>query len=408
MWIKEAKARKIFNSLGQEIVEIEIKGDNGNVGIGSCDVGLSKSSFEVNSFPEKGVDHVIDKFNSSIGKQMINLKVMDFDDLEEVEKLFRIYDITNNLADIGGNIIISTEYAILRALSENGNVAKFLNPNKDKFPAVLINIVGGGKHSLGRGPDFQEFIVIPKTKDIIKAVEAAIEIDKIMEDEIGKRDKEFNKKRNLKGALSPNMLNLEILSLLHKFSNKVAREKKIRISLGLDVAANYLWNGRKYEYKKFSKLESKRNLSREEHIEFISKVISNYKLDYIEDPFEENDFEGFRELNKGLGIIAGDDIISTRIDRLKENEKKISAVIIKPDQIGSLVKTKELIDYCFKNKIMPILSHRTGASNDSIISHLAVGWELPMIKLGLIGGERINRLNELIKIKENLQSNLIG
>jgi len=169
-----------------------------------------------------------------------------------------------------------------------------------------------------------------------------------------------------------------------------------------------LWNGRKYEYKKFSKLESKRNLSREEHIEFISKVISNYKLDYIEDPFEENDFEGFRELNKGLGIIAGDDIISTRIDRLKENEKKISAVIIKPDQIGSLVKTKELIDYCFKNKIMPILSHRTGASNDSIISHLAVGWELPMIKLGLIGGERINRLNELIKIKENLQSNLIG
>ena len=400
MIIKQAKARKIFNFLGQEIIEIEIKGDNGNIGIGSCDLDLNENS-EVKSFPKK-VDEIVENFNNQIGRQLINININDFNDFEKIERAFRIFDVTKDLSDIGGNVVISTEYAILRALSPNGNVAKFLNPNKDKFPTVIINIVGGGKHSFGKGLDFQEFLIIPKTTDISKSIEAAVEIDKRMGEEISKRDKEFNKRRNFHGALSPDMLNIEILSILNKVSKNVSKEKNIEISLGLDVAANNLWNGRKYEYKKFSKMESKRNLSREEQIEFMNKLIKDYNLNYIEDPLEENDFEGFKELNKGPRIIAGDDLISTKLERLKDNENKISAVIIKPYKMGSLIKIKELIDYCLKNNIMPIFSNSSGMSNDNIISHLAVGWELPMVKIGLIGGEKMNRLNELIKIKESL------
>ena len=117
---------------------------------------------------------------------------------------------------------------------------------------------------------------------------------------------------------------------------------------------------------------------------------------------EEEDFEGFRELNKGLGVICGDDLIVTDVERLKNAIRKISAVIIKPNQIGSLIKTKEAVDFAFKNKIMPVISHRSGATNDPIIAHLAVGWGLPLIKTGLMGGGRINRLNELIRISEKL------
>src|SRR3989344_7702776 len=108
MKIKEAKARKIFDSLGQEIIEIEVKGDNGNTGIGSCDLGLNKNKFEVVSFPKK-VDELIERFNNQISRQLINRDILDFDDLEEVEKVFRIFDVTNDLSEIGGNIIISTE-----------------------------------------------------------------------------------------------------------------------------------------------------------------------------------------------------------------------------------------------------------------------------------------------------------
>ena len=162
MIIKQAKARKIFNFLGQEIIEVEIKGDNGNIGIGSCDLDLNENS-EVKSFPKK-VDEIVEKFNNQIGRQLINININDFNDFEKIERAFRIFDVTKDLSDIGGNVVISTEYAILRALSPNGNVAKFLNPNKDKFPAVIINIIGGGKYSFGKGLDFQEFLIIPNQK----------------------------------------------------------------------------------------------------------------------------------------------------------------------------------------------------------------------------------------------------
>jgi enolase len=400
MKIKEAVARKIYNSNGEEAIEVEIRSEKA-VAKGSCDAGTSTGSHEVNAYPKEGVDFIVDKFNKNISKQIVNLDISDFEDLEEVEKVFEIFDVTKDLKNIGGNIIIATEYAILKAVSK-GEVWKFLNPKAKKVPGILANIVEGGKHIHGRGADFQEFLIVPKTKDISKAIKASVEVYNEAREELKKRDKDFSGNRSMEGGLVPNILNLEILNLLSKVCKKIGKKNRIEIGLGLDIAANDLWNGRRYEYKKFSKSESKKNLSKEEQIEYIRKLIKNYNLTYVEDPLEEEDFEGFRELNKGLGVICGDDLIVTDVERLKNAIRKISAVIIKPNQIGSLIKTKEAVDFAFKNKIMPVISHRSGATNDPIIAHLAVGWGLPLIKTGLMGGGRINRLNELIRISEKL------
>ena len=400
MKIKEAKARKIFNSKGDEAVEVEVKLENGIIGKGSSDAGTSTGSFEVKAYPKKGVDFVVGEFNKKIAKQIENLNISDFDDLQEVEDVFKIFDVTMDLKELGGNVVVATEYAILRAVSK-GEIWKFLNPKAKKVPGILANVVGGGVHS-GKGCDFQEFLIIPKTKNVVKAIEVSVRVYKKIKEELRKSDREFNEGRNMEGALCPDVLNLDVLTLLKKVCKKISKKEKVEIGLGLDIAANSLWNGRKYEYKKFSKKENKKNLSKDEQIEFIRKLIKNYELDYVEDPLEEKDFEGFKELNKGLGVICGDDLIVTNLERLENAIRKISAVIIKPNQIGSLIKTKEVVDFALKNKIMPVMSHRSGATNDRMISHLAVAWNVPLIKTGLMGGERMGRLNELIRIKEKL------
>lgn len=401
MKIKEASARKIFNSKGEDAVEVQVETKEGVVARGSCDAGTSVGNYEVKAYPKEGVDFVVSKFNKNISKQIVGLDVSDFEDLEELEKVFKIFDVSPDLSGMGGNVVVATEYAVVKAISK-GEVWRFLNPKAKKVPGILANIIEGGKHIYGKGADFQEFLVIPKTKDISKAIEVSVEIYNKAREELKKRDKNFMENRSMEGGLVPNLLNLEILTLLRKICNKVGKRNKIEVGMGLDVAANSFFNGRRYEYKKFSRSESKKNLSREEQIEYIRKLIKNYELTYVEDPLEEDDFEGFRELNKGLGVIAGDDLIVTNLERLQKAIRKVSAVIIKPNQIGSLVKTKEVVDFALKNKIMPVMSHRSGATNDNVIAHLAVGWGMPLIKTGLMGGERINRLNELIRIKEKL------
>ena len=394
--IKEVKARKIFTSLGKPSIEIEAKSENGT-GIGSCDIGLSSGKFEVNQFP-KDINFLVKRFNENISRQMQNLTIEKFDDLEKVENIFKIFDITKNLDEIGGNVIVATESAVLKSISGN-NVVSLLNPKAKKIPALISNIVGGGKHSYNKGADFQEFLVLPKTKDTAYAIEMSNDIFNRTTEDIMKRDKNFMGGRNLKNALSPDLINIEILDMLRKICDKVSKEYRIDVDLGVDIAGSQLWNGRRYEYKKYMRKDLKRNLSKEEQIDFVKNLMKNYNLMYVEDPLHEEDFDGFRELNKGFGVIAGDDLVSSRLERLENSVKKISAVVVKPNQIGSLMKLKNLIDFAKQNKIMPVFSHRSGNSNDDIIASLAVAWESPLIKTGM---NNVNLLNSLLRIKENI------
>ncbi len=139
---------------------------------------------------------------------------------------------------------------------------------------------------------------------------------------------------------------------------------------------------------------------------FVLQLIKDYNLAYVEDAFEENDFASFYRLKrwvKNKSLICGDDLISTNLKRLRKGRNSVNSVIIKPNQIGSLIETKNVVDFAKKNKIVPVISHRGGETMDATIAHLAVGWEIPIIKCGIYGKERVAKIKELIKI-ESLMS----
>lgn len=394
MKIKEVRARKILNSKGQETIEVDVNGFRASIGNGT-----SVGKFEVNALP-KNIDNVIELVNNKLNKELGNLSINSFDDFDKIERTVIAEDISKNFENIGGNLLVNIELAIIKAVS-NGEVWKFLNPNVKRLPFPIGNVIGGGKHSGKNCPDIQEFLIIPKAKNVNEAIFANARFHEAAGEEIIKRDKSFNFGRNIEGAWIPNMNNYEVLDLLNKVREKIEKEFKIKIGLGIDIAASSLWNGRKYQYKNYSRFRQKRILSRSDQINFVTKLINNYDLKYVEDPLQEEDFDGFRELKNGKCLIVGDDLTVTNLGRVKLAQEAINAVIIKPNQIGSLLRVKEVIDFAKSKKMKIIVSHRSGETEDNVIAHLAVGFDADYIKTGIVGGERVSKLNELLRISEN-------
>lgn len=385
MKIKRVAARKILNSRKEETIEITIN----NKWSASAPSGASKGKHEVKAFPKQGVP--VRFVNRTLNDEFRNFKVNVFEDFEEVEDIFRDYDDTKNLSQLGGNIIIAFEYALLRALS-NGAVWKFLNPLAQELPKPVGNCIGGGAHFKGVAPDIQEFLLIPDTQVFQDAAFANDYAYRIIGQELGITDKTDE------GAWAPKLSNLEVLNLLERVTERVESEVGFRVKLGLDVAASQLWNGRGYNYKNFG--GNKKSLSKEEQLEFINDLITRYDISYVEDAFHEEDFESFSQLKNDL--IVGDDLICTDIGRLRKAINSVNALIVKPNQVGSLVKTAEIIEFAKQNDVTPVISHRSGETMDTMISDLAVGFEVPYIKCGIYGKERTAKINRLKTIENQL------
>ncbi len=394
MKIRDVRARKILNSKGEETIEIEVNGFRASIGNGT-----SVGKFEVNALP-KDINKVIELVNTKLKKDLGSLSIGSFDDLEKVERVVRAVDTSKDFKEFGGNVLVNLELAILKAVSNN-EVYKFLNSNIKKIPLPIGNIIGGGKHSGKNCSDIQEFLIIPRTKSISEAIFANAGFHNLIKKEIAKRDKHFNYGKNIEGAWCPDLNNYEILDLLNKIKERVEKEFKIKINLGIDLAASSLWNGRKYQYRNYSRFRQKRILSRNDQISFVRKLINNYGLKYVEDPLHEEDFDGFRDLKNGC-LIVGDDLTVTNLNRVRLAQESINGIIIKPNQIGSLLKTKEVVDFAKSKKMKIIVSHRSGETEDNIIAHLAVGFGADYIKTGIVGGERVSKLNELLRISEKI------
>ncbi len=391
MIIKEIKARKINNYRNQPTIEVTVKTDKKETKA-STPSGASKSRFEVNEFSKKGIKDSI-KFLNDL-KDIKKLKLNNFDDVKRAERILRKYDKTKSLTKVGGNTILALEYALLKQL---GPVWKTIDKNSSKLPYPIGNCIGGGKHSKGPRPDFQEFLLLPlKVKSFNEAIKLNEQVYKEAAKQLKKKDKLFKYQRTDEGAWYTSLSNLEVIELL---SNITRKTKKV--FLGLDVAANSFYN-KKYHYLNFSKEDKFRSLTKEQQINFIAYLIKTYNLVYVEDPLHENDFKGFEQLKKKVKkcFIVGDDLISTNKDRLKKAKKSINAAILKPNQVGSLIETEKFVKLADKNKINLIASHRSGETLDATISDLAVGFKTLMIKCGIYGKERIAKINRLKHISK--------
>ena len=380
MNIKRIKAKAIPSSFGDKTIEVSVNGKY----TGSAPLGLSTGSREVLNFPLSGIP--LSLVNNTLNKALKGLELNEFNDLKIVEDLLFDFDGSERLDKLGGNTVVALEYALLRSIAKRGVMWKILNPYANEMPMLIGECIGGGKHS-GDSSDFQEFLVMPHADTFADCAYASHYIYKKIERDLRPIG------RTCTGSWVTTLDNLNILEILKNAAQEVFDKFDIQVGLGLDVAGSHIYSGGYYFYKKGK-------LDREKQLKYVNSLIMRYGLEYIEDPLEENDLDGYSEIKGDL--ICGDDLVGGNLTRLKEAAGKINAVVIMPTQAGSLIKVKEIIDYAKENNIVPILSHRAGETMDDTIAELAVAWNVPYIKCGLFGKERIRKIIRLKEIEKEM------
>lgn len=387
MKVKKLTAKAIKDTRGEQTISIELVTDKGRF-IASAPNGKSKGEYEAKSW-KKNINSDIQAVNDYF---IEDLNIKKFSDLKLIEDDFD--------DRIGANTMIALEYCFLKALAaqEEKEVWQLIDSNAKNLPMPIGNAIGGGAHSKGKKPDFQEFHFIPDV-DIGKAVE----INKSARDNckviLKNLNKSFNGKTNDENAWQTDLENEQVIEVMQDAKENTIDEFGGKLHIGIDCAASEFFSNGKYNY-----LNPKKALSREDQIKLIIKL-SN-KIFYIEDPLEENDFKGFSEiLKKSKSLIVGDDLTVTNLDRIMAavKNKSINGVIIKPNQNGKLTEVKKIVDFCKKNKIKMIFSHRSGETDENILADLAFGFQADFIKTGIIGKGRDEKLNRLIEIEESLE-----
>ncbi|KZX11586.1 phosphopyruvate hydratase [Methanobrevibacter filiformis] len=404
--IEDLRVRKILDSRGNPTVEVDVVTWNG-FGRAAAPSGASTGSREVVSFPEGGVDKVITEIEDLISAELIG---MDAEDLADIDLVLKEIDGTDNLSAIGGNTSVAVSMAVAKAAAASYNLPlyRFLGGNlKNEIPYPLGNMMNGGAHAGINAPDIQEFLVVPVTaSNITEAVFANSSVHKRLKELIQLKDSSFTGGKGDEGGWVPNISNIDALEIQAQACEEVGDELGVEIKPSLDIAASEMWNQNEQKY-----VYAQDNISRDtgDQIEFVKEIIETYGMFYVEDPFDEADFEGFAQLTAACGnkcLICGDDIFVTNKEILAKGieKKAANAIIIKPNQIGSLTDTYETVRLAKENNVTPVVSHRSGETTDETIAHLAVAFSAPLIKTGALGGERIAKLNELIRIEEELSN----
>lgn len=376
MIIKEVRARKILNSRKEAAIEVTIN----NKHSASTPSGASTGKHEVKAFAKDVNDSC---FYINHKATLKGLKFSTFEDLEQIDSL---------MPKIGGNAVLALQYAILREMSNN-DVWRFLNPHSRSIPMPLGNVIGGGKHTKRHSTSIQEFLLMPRALSIRDNIAAMRAIHEKIAKDLKARE------MTDEGAWIPAMSDKETLEYLHKLLSNVENTHGIKVNLGIDMAASSFWDGKYYNYRNMANGKAAK-LTNKQQVEFVNLIIKEHFLCYVEDPLQEEDFEGFSKI-KRTTLVCGDDLVTTNLERLKEaiKHKAINCMIIKPNQIGSIVQTKKVVDYAKANDIVTVISHRSGETMDTMISDLAVAWEIPYIKTGIHGKERECKLQRLADIE---------
>jgi len=402
--IEDVRVRKILDSRGNPTLEVDVITWNG-FGRAAAPSGASTGSREVVAFPEGGVDKIIGEVEDIISSELIG---MDAEDLQDIDMVLKEIDGTENLSAIGGNTTVAVSMAVAKAAAASYNMPlyKFLGGSMGtEIPYPLGNMINGGAHAGKHAPDIQEFLVIPVgASNITEAVFANSNVHKKIKEFIQLKDKTFTGGKGDEGGWAPNLSNYDALEIQSKACEEVGDEMGIEIRPSLDLAASEMWDSSQEKY-----LYSQENIARDtgEQIEFVKEIIETYNMFFVEDPLHEGDFQGFSDLTSKIGhkcLICGDDIFVTNKEILKEgiDVQAGNSIIIKPNQIGTLTDTYETVKLAKENQYVPVVSHRSGETTDETIAHLAVAFSTPLIKTGALGGERIAKLNELIRIEEEV------
>ncbi|HDD42258.1 MAG TPA: phosphopyruvate hydratase [Nitrososphaeria archaeon] len=400
--IRKLRARKIYNSRGEETVEADVWVD-GAFGRAAAPAGKSKGGKEVMYYPEGGVDESVRLINGELAEKLIGL---DASDQESVDEALRDFDGTSDFRKLGGNaaFAVSLATAIAASNAQGKQLFEHLKiVDSLKLPYPLGNVIGGGAHAGKGAPDWQEMLVSPiGARNVDDAVKANFLVHaragKLLDKHLGG----FTLGRGDEGAYAPPIRTEEGLRLLKQAADEISDELGFRIRIGVDVAASSLWDPAK---KKYVYRTEGIELSREEQMSRVAEWVDRYELFYVEDPLEENDMDGFAELSRmveGKTLICGDDLIVTNPSILSQaaEKKAVKALIVKPNQVGLLTTAMKSVKIAHERGIVPVVSHRSGEPPEGHLAQLAVAWGGKLLKAGVVGGERVAKANELLRISE--------
>ncbi|MGB9740776.1 MAG: phosphopyruvate hydratase [Candidatus Bathyarchaeia archaeon] len=401
--IEDVVARKVFNSRGEETIEVDIITTSG-FGRASAPAGKSRGKAEVIYYPQGGVDEAVKKVEELIAPELVGLNA-DFQ--EEIDRTLHEIDGSKDFRVIGGNTAYAVSLANAEAAANSNDALLFQHLGGQlahMLPYPLGNVISGGKHTHGKTPEIQEFLTLPyRAESFSEAAAANVQVHERIGSILRKKGKLFSGGKSDEGAWIANIGNEDALEILSETCEEVGNEFGFECGFGVDVAASSLWSEKekKYVYQREGK-----KLDSGEQLEFILELIRKYHLSYVEDPFDEEDYKSFAELTKHVEncLICGDDLFTTNNERLSQGiaMKAANAIIIKMNQVGTLTDAFETTENAKRNGYTPIMSHRSGDTCDWHIAHLAVAFKCPIIKTGVVEGARIAKINELIRIEEFL------
>ena len=410
--IEKVCAREILDSRGNPTIEVDIYTKSGHLGRAAVPSGASTGEYEAIELRDidserylgKGVRKALNNVNSIISEAIIGLDVTK---QEEVDNMMIKLDGTENKSRLGANAILGVSLAIAHASAKVSNTPLYRTfSNNDKFllPIPMMNILNGGSHA-NNSVDIQEFMIMPISGNTFSetlrmGTEVFHELKSVL------NSKGMNTAVGDEGGFAPNLSsNEEAIEVILESIIKRGLKPGKDILLALDVAASEL-----YENGLYNLASENKKLETSEMITYLSKLVKDYPIISIEDGLDENDWEGWSQLNLEIGRdvqIVGDDLTVTNIKRLQRSidEKSMNAILIKLNQIGTVTETIQTIKMAKKAGFGVVISHRSGETEDTTISDLAVGMATGQIKTGSASRtDRVCKYNQLLRIEEELGS----
>jgi len=412
--IKEVLARQVFDSRALPTVEVEVVLECGAVGVGIVPSGASTGIYEALELRDKeerlggkGVNKALENIRNVIAPELVG---MDATHQVAIDKCLIALDGTPNKSNLGANAVLGCSIAVAKAAANayQQPLFRYLGGcNAKVLPVPMIQIIGGGAHAIG-STDIQDYLVVPMSgKTFTQGYEMVVDVynaTKIVFQEKGKPLSTADE-----GGFWPTAFetNEEGLALIVEGIKKAGFEPGVDIAIALDIASSEFYDEEKGQYT--FHLEN-RSFTREEFVDLLYNWVEKYPIISIEDGCSELDWQGHQLLTEKLGNrvqLIGDDLFTTSIERIRKGLEKgtCNSVLIKMNQIGTITETLDAIEYTKSIGYLPVVSARSGETEDTTIVHLAIATNAGQLKVGSVArSERTAKWNEVIRMEEKLGS----
>ena len=407
MNIKNIIGREILDSRGNPTVEVDVILDNGIMGRACVPSGASTGEREAlemrdgdkSRFNGKGVLKAVNNVNTVLRDNLIG---MDVTKQKEIDYKMLELDGTKTKSKLGANAILGVSMACLKAAAKacGKELYEYVGDGKT-LPVPMMNIINGGAHA-DNSLDFQEYMIIPQRDTIHERVRVGAEVFHSLKNVL--KEKGYATSVGDEGGFAPNLkTNKEGFELITEAVKRAGYEPGKDVCYAIDVAASEFYSDGKYNLASEGKV-----LSTDELIKYYEDLVNTYPIISIEDPVDENDWEGFSKVTELLGgriQLVGDDLFVTNKECLQKgiDNKAGNAILLKVNQIGTITETLETIELAKSHNYKTVISHRSGETEDTTIADLAVGLDLGQIKTGSMSRtDRICKYNQLMRIEEEL------